>query len=190
MKQEDKAPEHVVQAYNNILQRVEKSLADVEVKTWETIKQEIDQAVEFEQGLAKLTKEEWNLLEAYVKRDMKELYHFVAETGKGLREWLKLDLDLIEQRIGDALLSIADKTLVDLEKLDYQLHHDPGTYVAGEVACPGVLRCDQCGKMVCLVETSHIDACHRCQGIYFQRLTSRWPYEPELEGERDSEGGD
>lgn len=172
-----------VDSYGKVITRLEKSIAKAENQSWETLKDEVDKAVEFEQGVANLTKEEASLLSAYVKRDVSQLLHFVSETGKGLREWLRFDLDLLESKLRKTLLSIADKTTVDLDQLERRLHHDVGTYVAGEVACPGVLRCNDCGKMVCLVETTHIDSCHKCEGIYFQRVTSRWPSEPEIDSD-------
>ncbi len=169
-------------AYTELLRKVEDSLVDAESRSWDTLKDEVEKAIEFEQGVEALTKEEWSLIKTYLLRDLKELSSFVAETGKGVREWLRFDLDLLETKMRDALLSIADKTSVEQENLDNLLNHEPGTYAAGEIACPGVLRCSQCGKMICLVETAHIAPCHRCEGRFFQRVTSRWPYQDEVEG--------
>ena len=181
MAKKPEQQEAALSAYSNMLAKVEKSLAEVETKTWESLKEEIDKAVEFEQGLADLTREEVSLIKTYLKRDLKELTHFVAESGDGLREWLRFDIDLIESKLRDLLLSVADKTTVDQEQLALRLNHQPGTYVAGEIAFPGMLKCTQCGKMVCLVDTGHVEACHACDGIGFQRVTSRWPPDEDSE---------
>jgi hypothetical protein len=181
MVKESEQREAALSAYTNMLTKVEKSLVEAESKTWEALKEDIDKAVEFEQGLAELTREEVSLIKTYLKRDLKELVHFIAETGDGLREWLRFDIELIESKLRSMLLSIADSTTLDQEELELRLSHQPGTYVAGEIACPGVLRCTQCGKMVCMVETAHVDPCHTCDGIGFQRVTSRWPPEEEVE---------
>jgi len=155
--------------YSALLAKVENSLAEVESKTWETVKEEIDKAVEFEQDLAEYTQEEVHLLKSYLRRDLKELTHFIAETGKELRDWLQFDVDLIETKLRNSLLSIADKTTVEKESLDQRLSHDVDVYVAGEIACPGRLRCTQCGKEISLLTTTHIKACHGCDGLYFRR---------------------
>ncbi len=182
----DKLSDKALDAHGKVLDRVEKSLANAEVSTWETVKEEIEKAVEFEQGVMRLTREEWSLIKAYLKRDLEGLTKYMAETGSGLKEWLKMDLDLVEHKLRQTLLSIADKTTVEHESLDHRLNHDPGVYVAGEIAIPGMLQCTQCEKMICLVETTHIEPCHRCGSIYFQRVTSRWPPESEVEsGEAD-----
>ena len=182
----EKLSDKALDAHGKVLDRVEKSLAEAEVSTWETVKEEIEKAVEFEQGVARLTREEWSLIKAYLKRDLEGLTRFMAETGSGLKEWLKMDIDMLEHKVRQTLLSIADKTTVEQESLEHRLNHDPGVYMAGEIAIPGMLQCTQCEKMVCLVETTHIEPCHRCEGIYFQRVTSRWPPESEIEtGETD-----
>ncbi|WP_020409695.1 zinc ribbon-containing protein [Hahella ganghwensis] len=181
MSEKTKLSKNAVEAHGKVLDRLEKSLADAEVSTWEGLKDEIENAVEFEQGVARLTREEWDLIKAYIKRDLEGLSRFVAETGSGLKEWLRMDMDLLEQKLRRTLLSIADKTRVEQANLDHRLNHDPGTYMAGEIAIPGMLQCIQCDKMVCLVETTHIEPCHRCDGIYFHRVTSRWPPQSEIE---------
>ncbi len=172
--------------YNRMLERAEKSIAQLEVKTWEFIRKEIDEAIAFEQDVAELTKEEIDLLGAYIKRDLHQFSTYVAETGQGIREWFRMDLALIESKVRDALLSIADTTLVGLLELDQKIHHDPGLYMTGEVACAGMLQCGECGYMMCLTETRHIEPCHQCDGHYFKRITSRWPAPAELD-EGDAE---
>lgn len=60
-----------------------------------------------------MTKDEISLLGTYLQRDLEHLIHFVDETGEGLAEWLQLDLSLLEHRLTERLLSVADQTLVD-----------------------------------------------------------------------------
>lgn len=178
------SPKHSEQAasvYNRILQRIDNSIVDVEERTWETLKREIEEAVEFEYDIAELTRDEIDLLGAYIKRDLKDLYFHVAETGEGLKEWIKLDLDLVEKKVRDTLFSIADKSVVEQTALEQKITHNPGDYISGELACAGMLRCLGCGYMMCLIDNTHIEDCHKCGGQYFKRVTSRWPREPETE---------
>jgi hypothetical protein len=170
-----------VQVYDRMLARVEERLADAENRTWETLKREIDDAVEFEEGFQRLTREEASLLGAYLRRDLSHMVQFVNETGEGVREWLRLDLSLVEQRLLELLLSIADNTRVDSVELEQRITHGPGQYMSGEVATAGVLRCLECRHALCLTETTHLEPCHHCQSHYFERVTGRWPHEPEIE---------
>ncbi|WP_165855450.1 zinc ribbon-containing protein [Marinobacter sp. JSM 1782161] len=183
---EKQTPEFTGQAlkvYNRMLERVVAQLNQVERKSWDALRESVDEAVEFENELEEMTREEVDLLAAYVKRDVGHLMHFVEETGEGVGEWLRLDLALIERQLLDLLFSVADRTRLDTLELDHKLHHDPGQYIAGEIATAGVLRCVACGHMVCLVETSHIQPCDACNSHYFERVTARWPHEPEVSGE-------
>lgn len=168
--------EKTAEAYSRVVDRVEKAIANVEQKTWDLIKEEIDNAIEFEHGVAELSREEVDLLSAYVKRDLKSLSHFVAETGEGVAEWLKMDVELVEKKILDSLLSIADKTSVETLELDQKLKHDSHAYITGEMASPGMLKCNDCGYMMCLVEVTKVENCHTCGSHYFKRVTSRWPH--------------
>ena len=153
----------------------EQPIADLEVSTWETVKKEIDEAVAFEQDLAELTREEIDLLGAYVKRDLQSLTQFMSVNRSEIAEWLKMDLALVEQRIKDSLMSIADKTLVEQKELEHKTQHEAGIYIKGEVASPGMLKCSDCGYMMCLTQTTIIQPCHECGNGYFQRITARWP---------------
>lgn len=165
------------EAYDRILRRATDALAEAETSTWETLKEEIDQAVAFEEDVAELTREELALLRAYIQREIADL----RNEGKTLAEWLALDLSLVEGRLRDLLLSVADKTWVEQVELEQRLKHQPGQYLAGEIAAAGMLQCLNCDAMVCLVETSRIEPCHRCGNHYFRRITARWPREPEVD---------
>ncbi|ARU55936.1 MAG: zinc ribbon-containing protein [Pseudomonadales bacterium] len=168
-------PEKATKAYNRVVERLESSLADLELRTWETLKEELDQAIEFEQDVAELSKEELSLLGAYIRRDLQNLKHFMAETGEGVSEWVKTDAAVIERSVMELLFSIADKTTVDQVQLKHKLEHDHSTYMVGEIASAGMLRCGDCGYMMCLTQTSVIEPCHECGNQYFKRVTSRWP---------------
>ncbi|PIE42867.1 MAG: metalloendopeptidase [Gammaproteobacteria bacterium] len=170
-----KLSQKAVHAYDRIIHRVESAVADIENRTWETIKKEVDDAIEFEQGVAELTREEIDLLGAYVKRDLEGMMRFVSETRHGLAEWLKIDVALVEKKMKESLFSIADKTRVEQMELEHKTHHDHGIYVKGEIASPGMLQCSECGYMVCLTQTTMIEACHECDNHYFKRITARWP---------------
>jgi hypothetical protein len=172
---DDKTPDlhNSVKSYVSSLARLEDAVAEVEIRSWHALQQEVDKAVTFEQEAARLTAEEAALLKTYIKRDVKSLLAFVKESGKGLKEWLSIDMGALELGLRRSLLAIADHTLVERQQLDHQLHHDEGTYVAGETVMPGMLQCAECSKMVCLVEVAQLAPCHGCDCIYFRRITSR-----------------
>ncbi|WP_166264277.1 zinc ribbon-containing protein [Marinobacter caseinilyticus] len=167
-----------LKVYNRMMERVEARLGELENRTRESLREEIENAVEFENELEEMTRDEINLLAAYLRRDLEHLLHFVDETGEGVGEWLRLDLSLVERQLSDMLFSIADKSQLDTLELDQKIHNkDVSHYISGEVATAGVLRCLSCGHMRCLTKTSHIEPCEACNSHYFERITSRWPHD-------------
>lgn len=165
-----------LEAYDRMLGRVQARLSQMEETTRDTLEEEVERAVEFEKELAEMTREETDLLGAYLQRDLEHLLQFVEETGEGVREWLQLDISLLEHQLANMLFSVADKTKIDTLELSQKLEqHKPSQYISGEVATAGMFRCLNCGHMRCLTATSHLEPCDACGSHYYERVTSRWP---------------
>ncbi|PCM45175.1 zinc ribbon-containing protein [Marinobacter sp. ANT_B65] len=165
-----------LEAYDRMLEQVQSRLRTAQETTLETLEEEVDKAIEVEQELEEMTRDEISLLGTYLQRDLEHLIHFVDETGEGLAEWLQLDISLLENRLTERLLSVADQTMVDTLALRQKLEsHDAGKYIAGEVATAGMFQCLNCKHMLCLTSTSHLEPCEACGSKYFKRVTSRWP---------------
>jgi paraquat-inducible protein B len=163
-------------AYDRMLERVQARLSEMEETTRDTLEEEVEKAVEFEYELAEMTREEADLLGAFLQRDLEHLLHFVEETGEGVREWLQLDISLLEHQLANMLFSVADKTRIDTLELNQKLQsHGPSQYISGEVATAGMFKCLNCGHMRCLTATSHLEPCDACDSHYYERVTSRWP---------------
>ncbi len=165
-----------LEAYDRMLERVQQRLREAREMSLQTLEEEIQKAVEFEYELEEMTREEADLLGAYLEWDLRHLLHFVDETGEGLKEWLQLDLSLLERQLADSLLSVADRTLADTLELQQKLDNDDaGHYISGEVATAGMFRCLNCSHMLCLTRTSHLQPCEACGSHYYERVTSHWP---------------
>lgn len=165
-----------LEAYDRMLEQVQSRLHTFQETSMETLEDEIDKAIEAEHELKELTRDELSLLGAYLQRDLEHLLDFVGDTGEGLADWLQLDLSLLEHRLTERLLSVADRTLVDTLALRQKLEsHEAGQYISGEVATAGMFRCLNCEHMLCLTSTSHLQPCDACGSLYYKRVTSRWP---------------
>ncbi len=165
-----------LEVYDRMLERVQGRLKLAQETSLKTLEEEINNAIQFEYELEEMTREEADLLGAYLQRDLAHLMHFVEETGEGLTEWLQLDISLLEHQLADRLLSVADRTRVDTLELNQKLENDDvGHYISGEVATAGMFRCLNCSHMRCLTATSHLEPCDACGSHYYERVTSRWP---------------
>ena len=169
-----------LEAYDRMLERVQARLSNMEETTRDTLQEEVERAVEFEQELEEMTRDEADLLGTYLQRDLEHLLHFVEETGEGVGEWLQLDISMLEHQLANVLFSVADKTRIDTLELNQKLEsHGPSQYISGEVATAGMFKCLNCGHMRCLTATNHLEPCDACGSHYYERVTSRWPRKSE-----------
>ncbi len=138
--------------------------------TLHTIAEALDIAKEKTAALGGHTQEEINRVADYVMRDVEHAATSpsLEEENNSLSEWLKFDIDLIENFALDAFMGIADKTRVKLAALemDAKQYHP---YQSGDIASPGTFVCDQCGKQIAFKSTSVIPDCPECQGKNFSR---------------------
>lgn len=169
-----KLSESAPEVYERILERVYLSVEDLEQQSWPLIQEKIREAAEVELTAETMTRDELDLLQAYLKRDLADLGYYAHKTGEGIAAWLKFDLNVLEDRLKQMLKGMADKTRLDQTALQQRLEHGPEDYIAGEVATVGTLRCLSCGSLLKLEKTTIIEPCHECESRYFHRDTNLW----------------
>ena len=122
-----------------------------------------------------LSQEELEKVSGFLTRDVEHAaQHLDAKaghdrtSGESLKEWLKFDIELLENFTFDAFLSLADKTRVELAKLGQlaQVHK----YQSGDITSPGTFICDSCGKEIAFKEPSEIPVCPACKATTFVRI--------------------
>lgn len=153
-------------AYERILERIKEGAGELSL---ERLQQELDEAVEFEAEVETFTRDELALLRAWVERDLREMRSYLAAGGEGVANWLGIDFSVLSRRIGDALLSIADRSQIQRERLEDDLEAYRADYVAGEMAVPGRMSCTHCEALVTLDKLTRIEPCHQCGSRYFVR---------------------
>ena len=85
-----------------------------------------------------------------------------------MSEWLKFDIELIENLSLDAFLSVADKTRIELARLGEMAKKH--SYQSGEITIPGTFVCEKCAKEIAFKTTSEIPECPVCHGKTFIRI--------------------
>ncbi len=85
--------------------------------------------------------------------------------------WLGIDLSVLSRKVVESLLSIADRSVVERERLEEDLEAARADYSEGEMAVPGRLACVHCDAEVELPELTRIEPCHRCGHRYFRRVS-------------------
>lgn len=152
--------------YESFLKRVQEKLEHIDEAS---IKEALDHAKETAIALGELSKEEAQVIFTYVKRDLAHAADFLQETGEGLQRWMQMDISLLESSLYDAFSKVADKTLLDQQKLDFRLERGP-VYQAGEIVGLGTLQCDACGEVIQYKQATEIKPCPVCGETAFSRL--------------------
>ena len=92
----------------------------------------------------------------------------MAESGHELGDWLRFDIGLIEDRLLDVLMKVADHTRLDMLQFERDLKEGP-PYNSGEVTGPGTLECASCGAVIRFHATGYIPECPSCGHTVFRR---------------------
>lgn len=179
MQDSDKKPvkhsEVAPEVYDRILDRLRRTIDEAGESTWESLQETIQEAIELEMAAEEMTRDEMDLLRAYIERDLKQIGYYAHETGEGIAAWLNFDLNALEQTVMNRLWELADKTRVQHELLREQLSHAEQQYLAGEITLPGRLVCVNCGEHQLLIKSGVIEVCSACHGVIFERLPRPWP---------------
>ncbi|MDR5867027.1 zinc ribbon-containing protein [Halomonas koreensis] len=167
---EHKDPQHqdhrLKAAYERVLSRLKEGVGEL---NRDTLQQELDEAVEFEAEVEEFTRDELSLLRAWVERDLKEMRRYLGAGGEGVASWLGIDLSMLSRKVVESLLSIADRSRVERERLEDDLEASRADYTAGEMAAPGRMACTHCDAIVELEGVTRIEPCHGCGHRYFVR---------------------
>lgn len=115
-----------------------------------------------------LTNEELEHVSNQIKRDVKNAANIPEHNDESLSEWLKFDIELVENLTWDAFLSVADKTRLELAEIEHHaMHHK---YNSGDITIAGTFECENCKKQIAFKTTSRIPECPACHNHAFVRL--------------------
>ena len=162
--------DRLVHAYNRMMERVRHSLDEAEAKALPSIRQSVEKARQTAVELEELSHDEAEKIAYYLKRDIQDAGRHLAETSEELGDWLRFDIDLIEDRLLELFSRVADRTRVEWAELNNELQRDP-PYHSGEVTGPGSLYCSACNEALHFHHTARIPPCPHCQNETFRR----WP---------------
>ena len=171
-KQDDSS---LVDAYNQMMARVKDSIDSAEAHTIPTLQKAIEHARQQAIHLGEVTAEEAEEVGNYIKRDINDAAEYLMETSHEFSEWLMLDIEIIEQKVLELFLSVADKTRIELEQLSRpgcdidNVNNEGILYKTGEVTGPGTLMCINCNERIQFKSTDTIPECSKCKGQAFKR---------------------
>jgi rubrerythrin len=156
----------LINAYTELMEHIYEAMDD----TLHSFAEALEISKEKIRKVSDLTNEELDKVSGFVKRDVEQAAHGLSskEDSDSLSEWFKFDIELLENFALDAFLSIADKTRVELAKL--QELAKTHVYHSGDITMPGTFICDECGKEIAFKSASEIPECPACHAKTFIRI--------------------
>jgi predicted RNA-binding Zn-ribbon protein involved in translation (DUF1610 family) len=166
-----KSRSHLIDAYNQMMHFIRSAFEGTSSADM-TLQEALDKARQQVIHLGEVSAEEAQEISEFVKRDINDAAEYMLETSSDFGDWLMLDIEVLERKIVDMFLSVADRTRIELEALK-EYNREISLYYSGEIAGPGMLKCTQCGECVPFLTTAHIENCPRCGNNSFQRADKR-----------------
>lgn len=148
--------------YEALLEQITETLkhSPEELKHWGEI------TAKYRQAASDMTKDEWALISAYLKRDLEEFGRNVRESPEPFSE--SPFYKLVSESIWEGLAEITDKTQLEWREVMDDLQHQ-GIYQAGEIVGLGNLVCEKCGHHEIYTHAKRIEPCSKCGHVQFTR---------------------
>lgn len=160
-------PNNLVAAYQQMMSRVKETLGAASHKT---LPQHIEAAQEKAVELNELSREEAERVGSYLYRDLQDAAEFIITTEQALVNWMRFDIELIEERLLAMFSLMVDQTRQELENLAERAQYATEWY-SGEITGPGTLFCDSCGKSLHFHQPDYIPVCPNCSATLFKRIS-------------------
>lgn len=161
-----------LRAYDDMMVRVKTAFEEAEESTLPVLRKYIHKAKDTAVELEELSKDEAEKVSMYLQRDIEDAGKHLAETGHELGDWLRFDVNQIEDRLLDTFLRVADHTRLEMLQFEHDIEEGPA-WNTGEVTGPGTLVCEACQSTVNFHATGEIPACPNCGHTVFHRQTMR-----------------
>jgi hypothetical protein len=168
MNDEKSIREKWLSAYDKMMARVKAAIEEAEESTLPAVTGYIDKAKENAVEVGELTREEAEKVAYYLRRDMQDAGRHLAGTGQELGDWLRFDVQLVEDRLLEMLSLVADRTRLEMLQFEHDVEEGLAWH-AGEITGPGTLACDACGAEIRFNATSEIPACPNCGHTIYHR---------------------
>jgi len=157
-------------AYNKMLERVKDFAIEARDEVTPKLQHGLDAAREKATEMGELSREEAEKIGDYLKRDVYDAAKYLAsEKADELKDWLRFDVQLVEERLADSFALLVDKTTIELQKLADRAR-EVGEWHTGEITGPGTLVCKECGEHIHFHKTGHIPPCPKCHATVYRRF--------------------
>lgn len=167
-QKDDKIENRLVQGYEQLLQRVDKTISSVNERTGNTLMHAFDSAKVKAVELGELTREEADKIHESIARDLHTAGELLAEEERELADHLRLNLLLAEKTLIRRLATLAQEAILGFDHL-HKAKQRFDEWHTGEVTMIGVLSCKNCGEHIHFERIGRIPPCPKCHATVFER---------------------
>ena len=168
---EKKPANHLISAYNQMMQVMRDAFEKADPSDM-SLQKALDLAKYQAVHIGRVTSEEAYEIGEYIKRDINDAAEYMMDSSAEFYDWLMLDIEIIERKVMDLFLSVADHTRIELEQFQVpggELVQEVPVYKSGEITGPGTLLCESCGKTKPFLSSDEISDCSHCSHDRFVR---------------------
>lgn len=106
----------LIESYNQMMRRVKDTIDNAEAHAMPTLQKAIEQAQQQAIHLGEVTLDEADEVARYIRHDINDAAEYLMESSHEFSDWLLLDIEIIEQKVLELFLSVADKTRLELQQ--------------------------------------------------------------------------
>ncbi len=114
-----KPASHLISAYNQMMQEMRDAFKRTELDDM-TLQKALDLAKHQAVHLGSVTAEEAHEIGEYIKRDINDAAEYMMESSSEFYDWLLLDIEVMERKVMELFLSVADQTRIELEQFSHE----------------------------------------------------------------------
>jgi len=155
-------------AYDQMLERSKEYISQASKEAQPYLQRATQYAQEKAVELGELTREEAEDIAEYLRRDVQDAATFLGEHGDEIKDWLRLDLLLIEGKLLEMFSQVVDKTRLELDLM--AMEANALGWHTGQVTGIGTLQCLECGEQLHFHKTGRIPPCPKCSHTEFNRI--------------------
>ena len=156
--------------YEKMLERAKTSMQEVKAEQGPKVSAHIESAKHKAVELGELSEQEAEKIATYLQRDINDAAQFMTQAKKRFQDWLMLDWETVEDKLLEACHQVADKTVIEWQRLRQHLPLAPTEYKSGEMTGIGTLKCTSCKQEMKFAKVSRIPPCPKCHKTSFERL--------------------
>jgi len=170
-----KSAAHLISAYNQMMADMRRAFDNSDPEQM-SLQKALNLAKHQAVHIGEVTAEEAYEIGEYIKRDINDAAEFMMESSAEFYDWLMLDIEMVERKVMELFLSVADHTRIELEQFkqvnaatEISPVERAAIYRSGEITAPGNLICENCGTSNPLFSSSEIQDCKNCGHHRFNR---------------------